>query len=156
MRVLLKLELDCDPDAAWRAIKEPANLIALVKPVLVMRSLEPGGFPDEWHDGEPHEVAIDALGVVPFGRQRIEPHFVERPDGVRMVVDEGGGTGGSLGLVTEWQHTMAVSALPGGRTLFRDRLRVGAGALTPLVWLSMWAFWQYRAVRLRSLARSWR
>jgi hypothetical protein len=156
MRVLLKLELDCDPDAAWRAIREPANLLRVVAPVLVMRSREPGGFPDEWQDGVPHEVELDALGVVPFGRQRIEPHFVERPDGVRMVVDEGGGTSGFLGLVTEWQHTMAVSALPGGRTSYRDRLRVAAGALTPVVWLSRWAFWQYRAIRLRSIARTWR
>ena len=32
-----------------------------------------------------------------------------------------------------------------GTTLLRDRLEISAGALTPLVWPAMWAFWQWRA-----------
>jgi hypothetical protein len=156
MRVLLKLELDCPDDAAWRALQDPANLVAVVRPLLVMRSLEPGGLPATWRDATGHEVAIDLLGVVPAGRQRILPNFVERPDGTRLLVDTGGATGGMLALVTKWRHTMAVSALPGGRTLYRDRLEISAGVLTPAVWLSLWVFWQYRAIRLRALASNWR
>jgi hypothetical protein len=50
---------------------------------------------------------------------------------------------------------MAVSATDDGRTLFRDRLAVRAGLLTPLVWISMWAFWQVRGARLKKLAPTW-
>jgi len=48
---------------------------------------------------------------------------------------------------------MAVAAGPNpGTTLFRDRLEFSAGALTPLVWLALWAFWQWRGRRLMQLA----
>ncbi|WP_223227641.1 hypothetical protein [Leifsonia xyli] len=41
------------------------------------------------------------------------------------------------------------------RTLYRDRLIVRAGALTPVVWYGLWAFWQWRGGRLRRLAPNW-
>ena len=39
-----------------------------------------------------------------------------------------------------------------GTTLLRDRLEISAGVLTPLFWLAMWAFWQWRARGLVRLA----
>jgi len=51
---------------------------------------------------------------------------------------------------------MAVSPAPGdpGRTLWRERLVIG-GAAAPALWPVLWAVWQWRAARLRSLARTW-
>ena len=46
---------------------------------------------------------------------------------------------------------MAVSALPDGRTLYRDRLDISAGIATPFIWAAMWIMWQWRAARLRRL-----
>ena len=51
---------------------------------------------------------------------------------------------------------MAVSALPGARTLFRDQLSVEAGVLTPLLWIGFWAFWQWRGIQIRRLSRDWK
>ncbi len=45
---------------------------------------------------------------------------------------------------------------PGGRTLFRDRLDVGAGILTPVVMVGFWVFWQLRARQIKRLAPGWR
>ena len=50
---------------------------------------------------------------------------------------------------------MAVSALPDGRTLYRDQLLAHAGALDLVAWYPTWAFWQWRGLRLRQLAPTW-
>ena len=46
MIVMLKVVLDCDPDAAWHALRSPAALREVVSPWLDFASLEPQGFPD--------------------------------------------------------------------------------------------------------------
>jgi hypothetical protein len=48
-----------------------------------------------------------------------------------------------------------VSALPDGRTLYRDQLLAHAGALDLVAWYPTWAFWQWRGMRLRQLAPGW-
>ncbi len=154
MRVLLKLVLDCPPDAAWRAIRSPDVFRAVSSPFTTFTSLEPGGFPPLWPAGE-HPVRGRAFGLLPIGDQVIEISFPERTDDVRTVLDTGHGLSGPLTLVSEWHHTMAVSPAPGGRTLFRDELRFGAGVFTPLLWPVYWVFWQWRAVQLKRLAPRW-
>ncbi len=156
MRILLKLELDCAPDAAWRAIRSPAVFRAVSAPFTTFESLEPGGFPDSWSEGV-HLVRAKAFGVAVIGEQTIDLAF-RRATGRRAhrVRDTGRGLSGPLAVVDRWEHTMAVSALPGARTLFRDQLRVEAGALTPLLWIGFWAFWQWRAIQLRRLSRDWK
>ena len=51
---------------------------------------------------------------------------------------------------------MAVTRTEGDRTLYRDRLDISAGLLTPIVWLGAWAFWQWRAFQLTRLAPGWK
>lgn len=155
MRVLLKLTLDCSPDAAWQAIRSPDVFRAVSRPFTTFDSLEPGGFPAEWTEGQ-HPVEGKAFGLVPVGIQIIDLSFVEPRPGVRAVVDSGRGVSGPLAVVTNWHHTMAVSATGDGRTLFRDQLKFGAGASTPFLWPAFWAFWQWRALRITALARQWR
>jgi hypothetical protein len=154
MRVLLKTVLDCDPDVAWVSIRRPAVFRAVSSPLVGFDSLEAGGFPDLWEAGE-HPVVVKALGLVPIGEQIIGISFPKRRDGVRVMRDTGRGLSGPLALVTRWQHTMAIAAAPGGKTLYRDQLIVEAGALTPVLWVMYWAFWQFRAVRMRALAPTW-
>ncbi|MFC6356811.1 hypothetical protein [Luethyella okanaganae] len=157
MRVLLKLVLDCDPDAAWRAIRSPAVLREVVTPWLDLSSLEPGGFPTQWSEGE-HRVRALAFRSLPVGDEVIDLSFpTALSPGVRMMRDGGGGRSGIMAGLRDWDHRMAVSPDPGGSggTLYRDRLIVRAGVLTPAIWYSIWAFWQWRGHRLRQLAPSW-
>ena len=78
------------------------------------------------------------------------------PPGVRMLRDAGGALTGPLSAFRQWDHRMAVSPLPDGRTLYRDRLTATAGALDVALWYPTWAFWQWRGMRLRQLAPTWR
>jgi hypothetical protein len=155
MRILLKFPLDCDPDAAWKALRSPTVFRAVAAPWLTFQSREPDGFPAEWTAGG-HPVSAKALGLLPVGDQVIDLSFEERSDGVKLVRDYGGGTSGALAVVTTWRHTMAVAPSADGRTLYRDRLIVGAGLATLPVWFGMWLFWQWRGLRIRQLAPGWR
>ncbi len=154
MRVLLKMVLPCEPDAAWNAIRSPDVFQRASAPLMAFESLEAGGFPERWPAGE-HPVRARALGMLPVGEQVIVIGYPERQDGVRMTTDTGYGRSGIFTTVTAWHHTMAISAAEGGRTLYRDRLEFEAGAVTPLLWPVYWAFWQWRALRIRMLARRW-
>jgi hypothetical protein len=165
MRVLLKFVLDCEPDAAWKALRSPAVFRQVSAPLMSFVSLDDGGFAETWSPGE-HRVEATAFGVLPAGRQLIDIRTEERldhPHGrheepvvVRIVHDTGRGLSFPLNLVTDWHHRMAVSPLPDGRTLYRDQLSFSAGPLTPVVWAAFWVFWQWRALAIRRLAPGWR
>ena len=158
MRVLLKEILDCPPDAAWRALQSPAVFREVSSPLISVESLEADGFPSIWEPGE-HPVELTALGLVPMGKQVIRLEMsTERRDGVRIVRDTGRGVSGALEAVTLWDHRMAVSADPAGtgKTLYRDQLIFGTGALTLPSWPVFWAMWQWRMLQLKRLAPTWR
>ena len=154
MHVMLKQVLDCDPDAAWRAIRSPEVFRAVAAPLLSFESAEPHGFPTTWTEGE-HRVTARALGLIPLGDQLIDLSFTRRDD-VRLMHDRGGPLGGPLAVVSYWHHTMAVSPTKDGSTLLRDRLLFDAEPLSLAVWPALWAFWQWRALQLRRLAPTWR
>lgn len=155
MRVQLKLVLDADPDAVWAALRSPAVLADVARPFFSFEPLSPRGLPKTWTEG-PHPVRARALfDLVPAGEQVIDIRFHEHGD-VRIVEDAGGPVSGPLAVITGWRHRMAVSPAAAGRTLYRDRLDISAGLLTPLVWIGTWAFWQWRAFQLTRLAPGWR
>ncbi len=155
MRILLKLVLDCTPDAAWDAIRTPRGMQQVSAPFATFESLEPAGFPESWSAGE-HPVRISSFGLVPVGDQIIGISYPDRGDHVRLQVDNGRGLSGPLTLVTRWEHSIAISSAANGRTLYRDRLVFEAGPIAPLLWLGYWALWQWRGARMRSLARGWK
>lgn len=167
MRVLLKFLLDCDPDAAWRALQSPTAFREVALPWVDFRSDEPAGFPTVWGNGE-HRVGVRAFGAFTVGTQAIRLSSSEMREPrhgqgrVRILRDTGGGTGGLLAALPHLDHRMAIAPDPAGpdadgklRTLYRDQLIVKAGVLTPLAWYTMWAFWQWRGLRLRQLAPTW-
>lgn len=150
MRVQLRLELDSAPDRVWDALRSPRSLAAVYAPLLELVPLEPAVFPERWPEGEARVALSTLLGIVPLGQQRIVISYAER-GGTRILEDSGRPETGPLSVVTRWRHRMAVVPLPGGRSLYLDRLDVSAGLLTPVVWIGMWAMWQWRGVRMRRI-----
>ena len=157
--MLLKLVLDCDPDAAWRALHSPRAVAELYGPFLDLAPMDPAGLPSAWSPGDDAPVALSALGALPMGQQLIhvsERVVEERGGRVRILRDSGIPLTGPLAGLDVWDHQMAVSAAPGspGRTLWRDRLVIGGGP-APLLWPVLWSVWQWRGARLRALAPTW-
>lgn len=147
MRVTLRLELDAYPETVWAMLHDPLALGAVVAPLMELEPVGHRRFPPTWTSGD-HLVRLRLFGLLPLGDQRIRLSTSRKGD-ARILEDSGGPVSGVLGLVTEWRHRMAVSPLPGGRTLYRDRLDVSAGILTPLAWAGLWLLWQFRAVGIR-------
>ncbi|WP_394278865.1 hypothetical protein [Microbacterium sp.] len=158
MRILLKLELDCTPDAAWRALHSPRAVAELYGPLLQMSPLDAHPSPS-YEPGDDVPVQLRALGMVDVGRQliHVEDRYTEDSRGpVRIFRDSGIPLTGPLSQLDVWDHQMAVSAVPGrpDKTLWRDRLVIG-GVAAPVLWPVLWGMWQYRAMRLRALAPTW-
>lgn len=163
--MLLKFLLDCDPDAVWRALQSPTAFREVALPWLDFRPDGAAAFPTVWGAGE-HRVRVRALGAFTVGTQAIRLDTLRSAaDGesaTRILRDSGGGTGGVLSALPHLDHRMAIAPDPAGpgpdgrlRTLYRDQLIVRAGALTPVAWSTLWAFWQWRGHRLRRLAPTW-
>lgn len=157
MRILLKLVLDCDPDAAWRAVHSPRAIAELYGPLVDVAPLcDP---PSALEPGADVPVQLRLAGAVSLGRQLIhvsERYVDDRRGAVRILRDSGIPLTGPLAALDVWDHQMAISPAPGrpGATLWRDRLVVGGAAAVPL-WPVLWATWQWRAARLRALAPTW-
>lgn len=156
MRVGLKQVLDCEPEAAWDAIRSPRVLRELYAPALALEPLADEGFPEFWRDGDELPCRVSALwGTIPLGEQTVAISIYDRGD-ARILEDHGGPTSGALGLVRTWRHRMAVSPAPGGGTLYRDRLDFSAGVLSAAAWPVLWSAWQGRGARIRQLASTWK
>jgi len=154
--VQLKFRIPASPDAAWAALHSPEVLAALYGPVLVV---EPLGHVDDDRRGSLLNTAVRLrlFGLVTVGTQLIGAYDdVREHDGepVRILRDSGIPLTGPLAALDVWDHRMAVSALPDGRTLWRDRLVFG-GPTSALLWPMLWATWQWRGWRIRRLSRTW-
>lgn len=150
MRVQLSFTVDCPPDRAWALLRSPDAAALLYAPTLVMTP--EAATPVRWRDGDVAIVRLRALGVVPLGRQLIAIR-TRRRGATRILEDDGAPLEGALAVITSWRHRMAVTPTAAGGTRYRDRLDVGAGPLTPVVWLAMWGVWQWRGARMRRLLR---
>ncbi|MGN8027877.1 hypothetical protein [Microbacterium sp. 22242] len=156
--VQLKFRIAASADAAWAALHSPEVLTALYSPVLAVERLGDGDTDDGAHGSLLRTaVRLRLFGLITVGTQLIGAYDeVREHDGetVRILRDSGIPLTGPLSGLDVWDHRMAVSALPDGRTLWRDRL-VFAGPTSRLLWPVLWAAWQWRGWRIRRLARGW-
>lgn len=163
MRILLKLTLDCDADAAWRALHSPRVVAELYGPFVGLTPMGAGGLPTVLEPGADVPVRMTLGGAplptVALGSQliHVSDRLVEDADGpVRILRDSGIPLTGPLASLDVWDHQMAVSPAPSDptRTLWRERLVIGGPAAAAL-WPVLWGVWQWRGMRLRQLAPSW-
>ena len=159
MRILLKLVIDCDADAAWRALHSPRAVSELYGSLVRLESAETEGLPTRWEPGTDAVVDLSVGGVLPLGRQLIHASDRTVRDSrgeVRVFRDSGMPLTGPLAALDVWDHQLAVAPAPDdpSRTLWRERLTI-AGRVAPLLWPGLWAAWQWRALRIRALAPSW-
>lgn len=153
MKISVSTTLDVDIDTAWEMLHTPSVFTAVSGPFTTIRPTgEP--LPERFEPGKQYGVAVSALSIIPLGRQVIQLEDEEPSWSVRHTTDVGHGVSGPLGLLRHWRHRMSLRANPDGTTLFSDQLTAQAGWLTPVVWPALAVFWQWRALRLRRLAKA--
>lgn len=154
VRILLKFTIDCDADAAWRAMHSPRAIAEVYGPLIDLHPL--ADLPTSWEPGNDVAVGLVAGGLLPLGTQLISVSERHPESNVRVLRDSGVPLTGPLAALDIWDHQMAVSPDPAdpGRTLWRERLVIG-GRAAPLLWPTLWATWQWRGARIRALAPTW-
>jgi hypothetical protein len=127
-------------------VQTPRLLQHVAWPLVVFRSREHGGFPQQWAPG-PHRLWMLAFGLIPLGPQTIGIEIGPHENNLYRLRDNGSGL-----LARTWDHLITI-APEGAGARYTDKVRIGAGLLTPLVWAFASIFYRWRQVRWRAWAK---
>lgn len=149
MELSVSTLLDAPPERVWEAVDRPALLEHVAAPLLEFEPIDPPSFPTSWQPGG-YLTRLTLFGVVPLGTQTIDiskPRVEDTPgEQFYQLRDDGSGQ-----VASTWDHLISVRETPDGKTVYTDDVEVGAGALTPAVWLFAALFYRYRQYRWRRL-----
>lgn len=144
MFVDLSTPLACDWQQATAEACTPRLLQHVSAPLVRFTPTDPPVFPEVLLPAT-YWVRLRLLGCVPFGRQAIVISYPPTAHGFTMH------DAGHSRLVRQWEHTITILPAPGG-AIYRDRVDIRAGVLTPLVWLFARVFYRHRQRRWQALA----
>lgn len=144
MRVAVSTRLDCSYERAVAEVLSPRLLRFVAWPLVRFEPLDPPHFPVRWEQGT-YWVGLKILGVLPFPRQAVVISCppVDRGFALRDA--------GHSSLIPRWDHRILITPEDNG-VRYRDEVDIGAGLLTPLVWLFAQLFYRHRQRRWRTLA----
>jgi len=142
--VELSTPLEASADAVWVAVKTPAAFRFVTRHLLTMPVI--ADRQDDWREGETVVGWVFLFGFLPFSRHHL--HIARIDDSTRTLSSRESG-----GAVTVWNHDIEVTPIDGTTCLYRDRIEIRAGVLTPaIVAYARW-FYRTRQRRWRALAR---
>lgn len=154
----MAFEIECSPDAAWKALHLPGVVAELYEPLMRIQGSDK--LPERWVDGERGEIKLSFAGLLPAGSQvikiRDESHGIG-PSLTRSMHDIGHATSGPLTLLQGWHHRMTIRSSPQGpgHALWSERVEFH-GPVALFAWPLMRLIWQWRVRRIRAMARNWR
>ncbi|MEM7779680.1 MAG: hypothetical protein AAF697_04710 [Pseudomonadota bacterium] len=131
-------------DKVRTAIMRPALFLYEAAPLVKFTPIGLERFPDIWEERE-YRGSMSLFGVIPLGWQAIVISFAAEGEEPLVLRDQGYGP-----MLREWDHRIEVSPAGAG-TLYTDRLRLDAGALTPIVAFGVAQFFKHRQRRLRKV-----
>jgi ligand-binding SRPBCC domain-containing protein len=151
-RVVVSCRLEAPAEEVWTLLQRPRTLEHIAAPLVRFRAIEPQSWPEVWTEGR-YLCAMRLFGLIPLGRQWIVITHSDAepgdPPGTRRLRDNGTG-----GLVRTWDHMITLSPDADGTSAYRDEVSVGAGLLTPFIWLFAAVFYRWRQWRWRGLLRA--
>jgi hypothetical protein len=137
--------LDADADTVWLLVRQPSTLVYVMRGMLGLSS--PDVLPGRWSEGATVTARLLLLDLVPAWRHEIQ--ITAYSDARREI--ETAEHGGPLRV---WNHRLRVEPTARDQCRYVDEVEIGAGLLTPVFWLTAWAFFRYRQWRLRKLVRA--
>jgi hypothetical protein len=140
----ISTDLDIPADLAWETVKKPETFVYVVRGALGVQQLDE--IPEDWGAGLTVRVRLFFFHVSPAWKHEIR--IVRLDEAAREIYtnERGGG-------VRKWNHRLTFEPLSEQRCRYTDEIEIGAGPLTPFVWLFAHAMFRYRHMRWRKLAR---
>ncbi|MBC9926415.1 MULTISPECIES: hypothetical protein [unclassified Leucobacter] len=157
MKITRSFEIACDADSAWRAMHDPVTIANVYGSLL--RLIPEGKVPTQLENGTRMVVGLNALGILPLGRQAIvvaDTRVLRGDTETRTMHDRGGPLSGPLAVLHGWHHQMSVTPLPGSApgAGWSDTLEA-SGPFAWLFWPALFSTWKMREARIKRLSRSW-
>lgn len=126
-------------------VLQPQTMVIISRPVVVFVPVSPLHLPAQWADGQTYRVRILLFGLIPVGWYEIRIRLVRDQKDVFIGKDQG------RGLITPtWDHTVILKRR-GTQTVYRDKIDIAAGWLTPLVALFAKAIYTRRQRRWKTV-----
>jgi hypothetical protein len=144
MVVRVSTELEIPADRAWETVKKVDTLRYITRGVLGFRPL--GEVHETITEGDVIRVRLMFFHFIPAWKHEIRIMGVDE-EARRIETMEKGGS------VDRWNHVITVEPAGEGRSLYTDRIDIGAGRMTRLVAAYAKVFYRYRQRRWRKLAR---
>ena len=143
MIVDISTHLPCSFDQAVFQVRKPQLLQFVAAPLVRFTPIDPARFPDVWSE-QTYWVRLQLFGLVPFGKQAIVISLLPTGNGFALR------DAGHSAIVKTWDHVITIQPNTVG-VLYRDRVEVKAGLLTPFIWVFAQLFYRHRQRRWRSL-----
>lgn len=144
MMVRVSTELEFGADRVWTLLKRTETLLFVTGGLLGLPDAK--RWPVEWREGEEASSRLLFLHLIPAWQHSIRVVRVDE-DRRELLTHERGGP------IETWNHRLSVEPLADGRSRYTDEIEVGAGPLTPLVWILANLFYRYRQSRWHALAK---
>jgi hypothetical protein len=142
----ISTRLACSEDELWQKIIEPASLQFVASPVLRFVPVQEGGLSGEWQPGVPYPLRLYFLRFIPLGQHTICLAKIDRES--NTIVSQESGL-----LARVWNHTIWFREAAPGTVIYTDEIEIGAGWLTPAIWLFAQLFYRHRQRRWKVLLR---
>ena len=143
MLVDVSTYLPCKPEQAVRHVIRSGLLRYVAAPLVRFVPRQPPQLPEVWSEGT-YRVSMYLFGFIPFGKQAVVISFPECREAF-CVRDKGYGSH-----IRKWDHFITIDRAGDG-TLYRDRVTIEAGIVTPFVWGFAQLFYRHRQRRWRKL-----
>lgn len=148
-RVHRRTLLEAPYESVCEALLCPAVMQHIARPLMIIRSADPEGFPARWEPRR-YRAKLFGLGFLPLGWQDIDVGFAEiEPGRLYRGRDRGGGQ-----LARQWDHRLEAERIDDRHSAYSDTVDIDAAALTPIAEATVGLLFAHRQRRLRKLARN--
>lgn len=144
MMVRVSTVLDAPADRVWSVLRKVRTLAYISRGLIGIPDAD--GWPEEFSEGMGVSTKLLLFHLIPTSEHHIAVVSVDDEKREAYTNEHGGA-------IKTWNHRVRVAPVSEKKCLYTDEVEIRAGVLTPFVWLFAQAYYRYRQMRWRGLAR---
>jgi hypothetical protein len=144
MRATITTKFNSPADTVWRRLPKKETFLYITRYFLGFTGSKT--WPEKFYEGLEFTTRLVGGHIIPLWRHKIK---VVRVDNEKreLFSNEGGG------LIPVWDHLITVKPVNGNECQYADIVDIGAGLLTPVIWVYAHIFYRYRQARWKRLIK---